>query len=136
MRSVILILFIFLSEASWADEKSPIDKEEQQCMEKNLTTAGMINCSYQARVKWDAQINKYYALLMKKLNSDQRLHLKEAQRAWIKFRDLEFKNIESIYFSPSRIGSINLNFVAGHKEMIVKERAETLKAHYETLINN
>ena len=112
----------------FAQEKHPIDKFEEECISENQTTAGMANCTYEARKKWDAEMNKYYKLLMSVLDKNRQDKLRESQRAWIKFRDAEFENIENMYPQDA---TMYINVRAAAKMSIVKERALQLKDYYE-----
>ena len=113
----------------FAQDRYPIDKLEEECINKNLTTAGMVNCTYEAQKQWDAELNKYYKLLMGLLHKNGQDKLRESQRAWIKFRDAEFESIENMYPQDA---TININIRAADKMSIVKERALQLKGYYET----
>jgi len=132
---VILILISFLifllPELSYAQDKHPIDVAEERCIAKDSNTAGMSNCAYEARQMWDAELNKYYQLLMKEMNQDQKNRLREAQLAWIKFRDAEFNNIHSFY--ATRMGTMYLNLESADKLAIVKQRAVDLRNFYQLL---
>lgn len=55
------------------------------------TTYGMNRAAYDYETGLDALLNKYYALLLKKLTKEDRELLRESQRNWIKFRDSERK---------------------------------------------
>ena len=55
------------------------------------TTFGMSRAAYDYETGLDALLNKYYALLLKKLTKEDRELLRESQRNWIKFRDAERK---------------------------------------------
>jgi len=124
-----LIILLF-SSALFAEDKHPIDIEEEKCLNKDLTTAGMANCSYEAREKWDKELNRYYKLLFTVLNEQKKAKLKESQLAWIKFRDLEFENIENMYPQDA---SMYIPIRQSDKSDIVKQRALQLKAYYEAL---
>ena len=52
-------------------------------------TLGMIQATNQAIAEYDILLNKYYKLLLSKLEPHDKVILQEAQRNWIKFRDSE-----------------------------------------------
>jgi len=112
----------------FAQEKHPIDKFEEECISKNSTTAGMANCTYEARKKWDAEMNKYYKLLMGLLDKMGQDKLRESQRVWIKFRDAEFENIENMYHQRA---TMYIPIRSGDRKDIVEQRALQLKSYYE-----
>ncbi len=100
----ILIVFLtsFIIGSVWAGEKEkkhPIDEWLEKCIEKDSSTAGMINCSNKAYDMWDKELNKVYQELIKKLSPEERKLLIESQRQWIRFRDAEFKFIDKFYYS-------------------------------------
>src|SRR5205807_4627277 len=93
-RGINLIAILFsMCAISFAQEtaKHPIDKALDACLDKNTSTAGMTNCIGEAYGKWDRELNRLYAELMKRLGADGKSTLKEAQVQWLKFRDAEFK---------------------------------------------
>lgn len=128
----IAILFV-LSGVSFAEEQdNPILVEQGRCVEKDSTTAGISNCAYSAQMQWDAEMNKYYQLLLKKLDKESASKLRESQRAWVKFRDKEFEYLNFVYFKPL-MGSVYTNTAAVDKAMIVEKRAKELKEYYRIL---
>lgn len=114
----------------FTQDKHSIDKLEEECINKDSTTAGMANCTYEAQKQWDAEMNRYYKLLMAALDKNGQDKLRESQRAWIKFRDAEFESIENMY---PRDATVFINIRAADKMSIVKERALQLKSYYEVL---
>src|SRR5690348_16577318 len=101
MRKAIHLIAILFSmcSISFAQEtaKHPIDKSLDACLDKDSSTAGMVNCIGEAYAKWDKELNRLYAELMKRLAADGKATLKDAQVQWLKFRDAEFKLLSSIY---------------------------------------
>ncbi len=131
---VLAFIMIFVGPFSaFSQEKHPIDKFLEDCLDKNLTNAGMANCTYEARVLWDKEMNKYYDLLMKIFNKDEQMKLREAQRAWLKFRDAEFANIKEIYEGQ---GTMFIVIQAADRLEIVKQRAEALRVYYQIRRDN
>ncbi|HSY61287.1 MAG TPA: lysozyme inhibitor LprI family protein [Cytophaga sp.] len=49
----------------------------------------MVQATNEAEKEYDLLLNKYYKLLLNKLESNDKAILQEAQRNWIKFRDSE-----------------------------------------------
>ncbi len=58
-------------------------------LEADQTTYGMNRASRDCEVAYDQLLNKYYQILLKKLNKEDQKQLVAAQRAWLKFRDSE-----------------------------------------------
>jgi uncharacterized protein YecT (DUF1311 family) len=68
-----------------------IDTLLHRRIEIDYSTAGMIQATIEARDSYDKLLNKYYKLLMSKLNSVDQESLRQTQRNWIAFRDSEIK---------------------------------------------
>jgi len=125
---VVLMMVVIPVLPLFAQDKHPIDKAEDVCISKNSTTAGMVNCSNEARKKWDAEMNKYYKLLMGVLDKKGQDKLRESQLAWLKFRDAEFESIENMYH---QMATMYIPIRSGDRMDIVKQRALQLKSYYE-----
>ncbi|SHK49921.1 lysozyme inhibitor LprI family protein [Thermocrinis minervae] len=108
---VLVFVFVVVSFSEEKQEKHPIDVWLEKCIEKDSSTAEMINCSNKAYEMWDKELNRVYQELMKKLSPEEKELLKESQRQWLKFRDAEFRFINQIYgyeggfYHTQRIGS-------------------------------
>jgi len=107
----------------------PIDKALDACIEKNGSTAGMVECTDKAYAAWDKELNKNYGALMQKLKPRQKEALRLGQLEWIKFRDLEFKFIDSIYDTLE--GTMYIPMRIGTRMDIVKKRALELKEYLD-----
>ena len=129
IKLIFAIAAIFLLPTiSQAQEeaKHPIDKTLEACIDKNGSTAGMVQCTDKAYADWDKELNKNYAELMRQLKPAQKESLRLSQLEWIKYRDLEFKFIDSVYdrlegtmYIPMRIDS---------RMEVVRKRALELKS--------
>ena len=107
----------------------PIEAELDACMEKHPSTAGMRSCLNSAKAGWDAELNGYYKRLMKRLPAEDKKRLREAQRAWMKYRDAEFKVISAIIAATDGTMWQLTATEMGHD--FVKERANALKGYHE-----
>jgi uncharacterized protein YecT (DUF1311 family) len=132
-KIIMLLMFILLlsPHSALAQEKHPIDKFEEEEIAKDSTTSGMNIATAKAMEKWDTEMNKYYKLLMSILDKDSKAILKSAQIEWIKFRDLEFRNIANIFGKIQ--GTMYTTMHVASKNEIVKRRALDLKEYYELL---
>lgn len=63
--------------------------EKRMADETVNSTADMREITYQAQVKWEAEMNKVYKRLMQKLTKSQQTTLRKAQQQWLKFRSAE-----------------------------------------------
>jgi uncharacterized protein YecT (DUF1311 family) len=98
MKRLLLASF-FVANVCAAEVKNPIDAELTACLAKdeNYPTAKMVECISVAASNWDKELNLTYQILFKKLDSKAQENLKTSELAWIKYRDLEIKNIDSIF---------------------------------------
>ena len=126
-----IIFFILIPIRVSAQDNNPIDKELSECMDKDPSTHGVLQCIDKAYQKWEDELNSCYKKLTDMLDDEGKSSLKEAQRKWIEFRDLEFKNIENIY--SFKEGTMYLPMQALDKMDILKHRALELKDFYELL---
>ncbi len=129
----IIIAALSLSTASFAQEpkEHPIDKALGACIDKDGSTAGMVQCIDIAYKNWDKELNRAYGELMKKLAPAARASLKESQLQWIKFRDLEFKFQDSVYSKLE--GTMYIPMSADSRMQVVKSRALELRSYLELL---
>ena len=108
-----------------SEDKHKIDIELENCLndEFNHTTVAMMYCIDDALNAWDEELNRVYKELMTFLSTDQKNVLRSAQKEWIKFRDLEYNNINSIYdFEGTMWGQVRLMKMLN----IVKDRTMTI----------
>jgi len=129
MRKLLLALIsiLFLASLSTAQEQPqhPIDNALDACIDKNGSTAGMVECTDKAYAAWDKELNKNYGELMRALNPKQKEALRLAQLEWIKYRDLEFNSIDSVYDTLQGTMYIPMR-ISAHLE-VIKKRALELK---------
>jgi uncharacterized protein YecT (DUF1311 family) len=131
-----IFMFLIFSGIMFAQEKKdqhPIDKWLDDCLAigKNQSTAGTIDCIDKAYEKWDKELNKVYRELMAKLKPDDQKVLKEAQKEWIKHRDMEFKLLDKIY--GYKEGTMYLPMHADSRMEIVRGRANKLQDYIDLL---
>ena len=109
----------------------PIDKAERDCIAKNMTTAGMSNCSYIAMDAWFKEIDKYVNLLKDITSKDEYNNILEAQTQWKKYQEAEFKAVSILI---NKQGTIYQNILSGIECDLVKKRAHEVKSFYDYLI--
>ena len=74
-----------------ADEATCLMTVAKPCMGGNetaVTSRRQVHCLYRERLVWDKIIDDSYQAMMKGLDSDQQVKLREMQDSWIKTRDL------------------------------------------------
>jgi uncharacterized protein YecT (DUF1311 family) len=116
-----------------AYDKHPIEKSTEACLDKTSSSMGMLRCNTNAYKQWDQELNRVYKALMRELkhNKKAKRALRKAQRAWLKYKKAELKNIYSIYASLD--GSMWAPIAADARTAITKERALTLKSYVDSL---
>ncbi|MFH1197246.1 MAG: lysozyme inhibitor LprI family protein [bacterium] len=132
MKSLLLCFllvpaFIYCQEES----KHPIDISLAECMEKDYSTHGMLQCLNEAAEKWDAELNKVYNELKGMLDDSGKKKLKEAQQEWIKFRDKEFEFLDYLY--SQKDGTMYLTMRAADRVEVVRKRALELQSYIDVL---
>ena len=94
----------------------------QSCYDHAANNHALIRCADMEYRHYDRLLNRNYRLLMRALPPREQARLREAQRAWIRFRDLEcdFEGYEM------RGGTGEPLLVLGCKAELSKERAAAL----------
>lgn len=127
-------LLLLLSASAWG-APHPLEVAMDKCMEKDPSTAGVSNCAAEYKEKWDAELNRAYKELMGKLPKDGQALLRDAQRAWIPWRDAEFGLLSAVYSTIYNKGggTMFVTFHAIADMEVVKDRALELLAFGEEL---
>ncbi|HVS21046.1 MAG TPA: lysozyme inhibitor LprI family protein, partial [Pyrinomonadaceae bacterium] len=107
----------------------PIDKTLVACIDKNGSTAGMVECADRAYAAWDKELNKNYGELMRALKPKQKEALRLAPLEWIKQRDLDFKFIDSLYDTFE--GTMYIPMRVDARMEVIKKRALELKNYLD-----
>lgn len=113
------------------EKKHPIDVKIDAMIEKNGSTAGMVQALDLGYKLWDAELNKQYKALMARLKGIEREALTTSQKAWLTFRDREFVTIGRIYDRMQ--GTMYIPMRLSAKVNLVKQRAQTLTRYNELL---
>lgn len=113
-----------------ADDEDPIDAALSKCLDGEMSTQGMVECYGAAYESWDAALNATYGSVMKTLSAEEGAALKEAQRAWIRFRDAESTFLASL-LTPDRGTMMRITVNAMMTE-VVKQRVLALRSLEET----
>lgn len=111
--------------------KHPIDAWLTGCMEKDPSTRGMNTCLGQAFEKWDLELNEVYRELIGRLSAESGAVLREAQRAWLVFRDRELAWLGNFYGGLD--GTIYTTMLAADRVDLVKWRVQELASYLDVL---
>jgi uncharacterized protein YecT (DUF1311 family) len=134
MKHYLLGLFLLYSCCAFAEDtakKDAIDRAMEAAMERDPSTAGMVRAISDANVQPDKKMNSIYKSLMKKMESDEWKSLVSAQKAWINYRDLQTKSIESIYSKMD--GTMWIPVSTSRVMEITRERALFLESLLENI---
>lgn len=107
-----------------------IERYLEKVMDIDYSTSGMSRAVIEATSKYDLLLNKYYQYLIKQLLPKDKEKLREAQRAWVNFRDKEsdlHRLLRDEHYSGG--GTIQGNILVGKNHGLVKQRAIELY-HY------
>jgi uncharacterized protein YecT (DUF1311 family) len=88
-KGLVGILAVLCSAELRAADDAEKSKDYLACMDKaGGVTSEMLDCIGAEMKRQDAQLNENYKTLMSKVTKKRKGELQEAQRAWIKFREL------------------------------------------------
>ncbi|MCU0236414.1 MAG: DUF1311 domain-containing protein [Acidobacteria bacterium] len=108
-----------------------VDSWLAACQEKDPSAQGMNQCLGQAYEKWDAELNRAYRELGGRLDEGLRPALREAQRAWVAFRDGELAWLAKFYGGLD--GSMYRNMLAADRVELVRRRVLELISFLDVL---
>jgi uncharacterized protein YecT (DUF1311 family) len=109
----------------------PIDTQIDKLREDAKSTQDMIEAETRGTALWDAELNRVYQALQKKLPESDQRKLTESQRAWLTFRDTNKEVIEIIYGRAQ--GTMYQPMAVSAELETVKERAVRLRRYLEIL---
>jgi uncharacterized protein YecT (DUF1311 family) len=98
-------------------------------------TPNTLDVQNEAYNRWDKELNLVYRELLEKLDDGSKKQLKEAQRAWIAFRDAEFNLLwaEGLYGGVG--GTLAPIAVNEARRVFVRQRVCALQMHREVADN-
>ena len=92
---------------------------------------GMRQAGYETAKLYDILLNKYYQKLLTALKADDKKALIQAQKAWIIFRDNEFKLVETLSKTEYSGGGTVQQLIESSEYLdLVKKRTIALFNHY------
>ncbi|MEK7431668.1 MAG: lysozyme inhibitor LprI family protein [Cyanobacteriota bacterium] len=138
MKKIVLsFLFLFIINMNAFSielyEKNKIDKNLEICLEKNSITQAQIECIDLAEKEWNLEMDKYYKLLLKKLDKKNTSKLIKSQNNWLFFKNEELKFIEELY--KNKQGTMFIPMQENEKLRLIKDRVFTLKNYYDLEID-
>lgn len=106
---------------SLEEAQERIDKRVEELMDQDPSTAGMVKAIDWEQQEWDKVLNDSYQELLSSLPKEGQQALKEAQRAWIDYRDKQYKALGAIYSQTE--GTMFIPMAANSRALITKHRA-------------
>jgi len=94
---ILCSLFSLRTMGEEAVKKHPIDVQTEKAEENALSTADQTEAQAKSLKLWDAEMNRVYAKLKKRLKPAAATALQAAQKDWLKFRDTQRKFLEEMY---------------------------------------
>jgi uncharacterized protein YecT (DUF1311 family) len=88
----------------------------------------MNSCFYIEFLNSDHAMNSAYAVLMKKLDPDMQKRVRDAQLAWVRYRDLQCSAVGALWEG----GSIQPTQVYACKSGLTSDRVKEIKTAYQT----
>ena len=134
--AALLLIICLCGTGLAADRKYPIDKWlDSQIAKAAGNDPAMAEAVYIAADKWDAEMNKYYKIVMGKLDADGQAKLKGAQRAWLKFRDAELTAAEAVTNVFEGGGTMQRLDLNDRRMSLIRARAIDLMEYSRQLSN-
>lgn len=104
MKKLLFLSFIILSTISFAGvsedydmELSILEKQYEEKLDNDYSTMGMLRAMEEYYNELDKVLNKSYKELMAVLSDEDKIALRDSQRAWIKFRDEQIEFSAKLY---------------------------------------
>ncbi|HOY67772.1 MAG TPA: DUF1311 domain-containing protein [Candidatus Ozemobacteraceae bacterium] len=102
----------------------PIDRQVETLLAKDESTAGQNHAFEEGERLWDTELNRLYRELSARLDEVGRKRLREAQRAWLAFRDAEFVRLGDQF--GRKEGTMFGPMLAAARMELVKARAREM----------
>ena len=128
-----VLLLTAATNFSFADNPTPklkpdpVEQADAACMDKAESTAAMVECGNASYKRWDAELNRVYAELRRKLDKPGQQALKDSQQKWLAYRDAELSTIRVIYGALQ--GTMYIPMSADASAALVKARVQALHTY-------
>ena len=133
MRTLLLIFLIGIATTTNAQtiKQDDIDKEYNKCIAADTSCAVVSDCAFRSYAKWEQQMKDEYDRLLHELKREEdKTALKDAQKAWLAYRDATFVSYDMMFNIPGDKWCRQR-----HEDRIdlVRSRALQLRDYYEAL---
>lgn len=119
------LICISLSFTLIAQERYPIDQLANNKLQEAFSNADMINAENTAHEQWDHLLNIVYKEVENQMQPGTFMAIRESQRAWLSYRDAEFKVIERLYYAELQ-GTMWYAPAAAARKKVVRQRVISL----------
>ncbi len=127
--AVVLSSVITASTVS-AQEGRLVDFLMEQAMDREPSTAGMVQAAREAAERWDTLLNANYHALKGQLPAEAAAALTASQRQWLTWRDAEVETLAGVYGAQE--GTMWMPAMA-HAEMALTQRRAKQLMHLRQL---
>ena len=104
MRTLLFLLLTTFSVATATAQNSKqedIDVNYGLCVIKDTACPNVSDCAFRAYAAWEKQMQEEYERLLHELKKeDDKLALKQAQAAWLAYRDATFTSYDFMFDIP------------------------------------
>jgi len=117
------------------DVSYPLDEFLDRCLAQpdHGSTASQVECTNQARQRWDDEMNQVYRRLADYVGLKTLASLRDAQRRWLQYRDADQLLIDAVYELTK--GTMFAPMQAYSHLRLVRERSLMLKSYFTALTN-
>src|SRR6185369_13463031 len=122
MKSRTLLIILLLLSLAGVSTSAQKPKKTDPCANPQ-TQVEMTQCAAEAYKAADAVLNQVYRQLVAKLDDDEKAQLKEAQTAWLKYRDTNCDFVADQY----KGGTMRPMIYAGCLADVTKNRTSELR---------
>lgn len=125
MKKLLISLLLLSGSASAAEIlRQDLDTRLAGCQQQAVSTQDNLQCYEVANKAWDSELNKQYKLLLAGQSPEAQAALKNAQRAWVSYRDSYFQGMNRFY--QQQQGTIWGLVASESKLNVIKEKARDL----------
>ncbi len=130
---IALLLLACIAPAAPVAARDPTAASLARCLDDpaKASTGAQTDCEATATKAYDRRMNMAFAALAKRLPPEARARLRQAQRAWLVFRDAEAKARSALY--ATRQGTMYVPMEADAETRLTRDRALQLEAYLGTL---
>lgn len=126
MKTILTSLIcVSLSFTLIAQERHPIDQVAYDKLQDAFSNADMINAENTAYEHWDHLLNIVYKEAENQMQPGTFMALRESQRAWLNYKDAEFKVIQRLYYAELQ-GTMWYAPAAAARKRVVRQRVISL----------